>query len=134
MDFFEDSQGVSGSGICRGGYKIDPWQKKFPGHFLDEGISAVPGESPAEPGVIWLGVWGKAFTGGIAEPTTTGILQNFTSSSRRAMMVFRFLRIRIITCGWRQIMGSTFWIETRAFYPLSDHYSQWRGGEYFSYS
>ena len=57
--FFEDSQGRFWLGnMSGGGYKIDPWQKKFQAHFLEEGISAVY-ESPAEPGVIWLGVWEK---------------------------------------------------------------------------
>ncbi|MCO6478631.1 MAG: response regulator, partial [Phaeodactylibacter sp.] len=57
--FFEDSQGRFWLGnMSGGGYKIDPWRKKFQAHFLEEGISAVY-ESPAEPGVIWLGVWEK---------------------------------------------------------------------------
>ncbi|MCB9292033.1 MAG: hypothetical protein H6559_02710 [Lewinellaceae bacterium] len=57
--FFEDSQGRFWLGnMSGGGYKIDPWQKKFQAHFVEEAISTVF-ESPAEPGVIWLGLWEK---------------------------------------------------------------------------
>ncbi|MCO6493259.1 MAG: hypothetical protein J5I98_32865, partial [Phaeodactylibacter sp.] len=57
--FFEDSQGRFWLGnMSGGGYKIDPWQKKFQVYFPGESISAVF-ESPAEPGVIWLGLWEK---------------------------------------------------------------------------